>query len=256
MPHFGGDMAKDSPTSTRFSARAWVPSISRATAAKLFLGAVGLVLLGVGAVKFAAAKGDSGTVSLVVAGAVLLITPFLLERIERVSVGATSVDLWLTTQVSEQGAPHAAEILQRTTLGTFAESYALVHAELTGQIYRPARIHLQDLLVNRAASIAQQERFQAQEVRTLFTNGSLVVRVLALGIMQGDISLADAATITAAITDGRSRNEQYQALQLAKRCWHRLSASDKRQIRASIDSEKLTGSRWPLAQEVLNLPYP
>jgi hypothetical protein len=117
-------------------------------------------------------------------------------------------------------------------------------------------VHLQDLLVSRVAHIAQAEKFQAQEVRALFLNGSLVVRVLALGLMQGDISLADVTTIGSAITDGRSRNERCQALRLAKLCWPRLSASGKQQVREAINITGMAepSNSWRKAQEVLSLP--
>jgi hypothetical protein len=76
-------------------------------------------------------------------------------------------------------------ILQRSRLGSFAESYALIHDELTAPDYKAARIHLQDLLVRRAAGVARQEKFEAREVRELFpmVQG---MRVLVLGLMQGD----------------------------------------------------------------------
>ena len=40
--------------------------------------------------------------------------------------------------------------------------------------------------------------------------------------MKGDPSLADGATILAAIADSRSPNEQYQDFELAKLCWPQL----------------------------------
>lgn len=218
--------------------------------------ACGLALLGIGAGKIAVMAGGGGAVTLVIAGAVLLVSPFLLDRVERISVSATSVDMWLYTQVTDQGAPQAAQILQRTDLGSFAESYALIHGELLGRPqYKEARVYLQDLLVDRAASIAQREKFEAREVRALFASGSPVIRVLTLGLMQGDTSLAHLAVITAAVTDGRSRNEQYQGLRLAKLCWPRLSDTEKEKVHTAIRQAGIAESaRWPLAQEVLNLP--
>src|SRR5215472_2818500 len=44
---------------------------------QLLVGAVGLVLLIVGVIKFAGAAGDAGAITLVVAGAVLLLSPFV-----------------------------------------------------------------------------------------------------------------------------------------------------------------------------------
>jgi hypothetical protein len=144
------------------------------------------------------------------------------------------VDLWLTTQVADRGAPEAAAILQRTQLGRFAESYAFVHDELDGE-YLPARVHLQDTLVQYAASVARQEKFEVREVRRLFADGSVVMRVLVLGLMQGDVSLADSDTILSAIRQGRSRNEAFQAMVLAQKYWKRMSSSEQTEIRWAIE---------------------
>jgi hypothetical protein len=243
------------PAEDRRSVRAWWSSIRWPLTARLLVGVVGLALLVLGAVKSGAAAGGTGALTLVVAGAVLLVSPFVLDRIQRVSVSATRVDLWLATQVSDRGAPEAAAILQRTRLGSFAESYALVHDELTGERYSAARIHLQDLLVRRAASVARQEKFDAREVRRLFANGSVVVRVLVLGLMQGDISLADAGTMVSAVTDSRSRNEQYQGLELARICWQRLSPGERKEIRDAIERVNIEPGtdRWDAAQKILSL---
>lgn len=238
------------------SISARLSAVSLTATARLLVGVVGLALLVLGAAKFTAAAGDTGGIALVVAGTILLIIPFVLDRVQHVSVGAARVDLWLTTQVSERGAPEAAAILQRTRLGSFAESYALVHDELTAPEYKAARIHLQDLLVQRAASVARQEKFEASEVQRLFVNGSVVMRVLVLGLMQGDRSLADVSTIVAAVIDGRSRNEQYQGLMLAELCWPRLTTPDRHEVLRAIQRADFEpgSDRWHGAQKVLSLP--
>ena len=241
----------------RHSAWAWLSSVWWLTAARLLVGVVGLALLILGADRFSVAVSDAGAITLVIAGAVLLLSPFVLDRVQRVSVSASSEDLWLTTQVSERGAPETATILQRTRLGSFAESYGPIHDELTAPDYKAARIHLQDLLVQRAAGVVRHEKFEAKEVRRLFANGSVVMRALALGLMQGGRSLADASTITSAVIEGRSRNEQYQGLRLTRLCWPRLPLSDRREIRRAIEQAEMEpgSDRWQLAQEVLSLPY-
>jgi len=105
------------------SARAWLTSVRWPATARLLLGVVGLVLLILGAVKFAGAAGDTGPITLVVAGAVLLVVPFVLDRVQRgPAAAAPRLDPWITTQVSERGAPHTAAVLQRTRLGSLAEA--------------------------------------------------------------------------------------------------------------------------------------
>jgi hypothetical protein len=249
----------DSTVGRRRSLNGWVASVRWAEAARGLVGVAGLALLVVGAVKFAGASGDGGTIALVIVGAILLVCPFVLQRIQRVSVSTSQVDLWLTTQVGDRGAPEAAAILERTQLGRFAESYAFVHGELDGE-YLGARQHLQDVLVGQAANVAEQEKFDAREVRRLFANGSLIVRVLAIGLMQGDTSLADVDTILSAINDGRSRNEQYQAMVLAQKFWTKLSPAEQSDIRWAIGRAKFEpgGDRYRKAQELLGpgLPDP
>jgi hypothetical protein len=249
-------MAMKSPAGWR-SARAWLTSVRWPATARLLLGVVGLVLLILGAVKFAGAAGDTGPITLVVAGAVLLVVPFVLDRVQRgPAAAAPRLDPWITTQVSDRGAPHTAAVLQRTRLGSLAEAYALVHDELAEPEYRSARAHLQDLLVERAASAARQEILDAREVRRLYANGSVVVRVLVLGLMQGDRSLADVPTMAAALLDNRSSHEQYQGLQLARQCWPALSLADRQDVRLAVEQASMEpgSDRWHLAQEVLRLP--
>jgi|HubBroStandDraft_2_1064218.scaffolds.fasta_scaffold203590_2 hypothetical protein len=238
------------------SARAWLASVRWPATARLLLGLVGLALLVLGAIKFAGAAGDTGPIILVVAGVILLVSPFILDRVQRGPATAARLDPWIAAQVSDRGAPQTAAILQRTRLGHLAEAYAVLHDELAEPEYRSARLHLQDLLMERAASTARQEIFEAREVRRLFANGSVVVRVLVLGLMQGDRSLADVPTMTAALLDSRSKNEQYQGLQLARLCWPTLSLSDRQDVRIAIEQAGMEPGcdRWHLAQDVLRLP--
>jgi hypothetical protein len=225
--------------------------------ARLLIGAIGLGLLAAGAVKAFSESGNGGGIVLVVAGALLLLSPFILGRIERLSVTATSLDIQLSREISELGAPKTAEILDRTELAKFAESYSFVHEELRDPRYRDARIHLQDLLVERAAAISRREKMNAPEVRTLFMNGSPMLRVLTLGLMQGDPSLADGATIASAIVDSRSANEQFQGLRLALLCWHNLTRSEQLAIQvATKDNPHIQPGtdRQSLADRLLAFP--
>jgi hypothetical protein len=223
-------------------------------------GVVGLALLGAGAARAVAAGGQSGIIALVVAGAVLILSPFVIDRLESISAGAASIEFRFTQQVIDLGAPRVAEVLQRTALSSFAESYAFVHLELPDDRYHDARVYLQDLLVERSAGIAQSEKLDAREVRALFKDGSVVMRVLALGLMTGDPTLADGSTIAAAIGEFRSKNEQYHALRLAEKCWPWLPKIDRQTIHVVVDQAISTGvitpgsDRRPLAATVLALP--
>ena len=221
------------------------------------IGVIGVGLLVLGAIKAVSASGDTGAVVLIIAGALLLVCPFIIGRIERLSVSTTGLELQLSREISDLGAPKTAQILDRTDLAKFAESYAFIHDELNAPAYRPAKVHLQDLLVARAAAISARDKIDASEARTLFKNGSPMMRVLALGIMQGDPSLADGATIVSAISESRSANEQYQGLKLARLSWNTLSKADKQAIRAAIEASpyiRPDPDRRLLATELLELP--
>ena len=225
--------------------------------APLLLGAAGLILLAAAAARVIYTSSGAGIVTLLVIGAVLLVSPFVVTRFERLSQHKAGFGQELTSEMAEAGAPNAARILDRTDLARFAESCSFVGRELTDPRYTSAQIHLQDLLVQRAADLARQEKFEPAEVRTLFANASPEMRILAIGLMNGDPSLADGATILAAIADPRSANEQYQGLELAKLCWPHLSRSYRSAIQSVIaDSPDIrTGSdRAQIAAELRAMP--
>ncbi len=225
--------------------------------ATLLLGVVGLALLAAAAARVIYTSSGAGIVTLLVIGAVLLISPFVIARVERLSLNSGGYGLQLTREIAEAGAPHAARILEHTDLGRFAESCAAVHAELADPRYDSARAHLQDLLIQRSAALARQEKFEPGEVRTIFANASPAARALALGLMKGDPSLADGATILAAIADPRSAGEQVQGLELAKLCWPQLSKSYRSAIQ-SVIADSAAGDadsdRRRMAAEVRALP--
>lgn len=227
---------------------------------KWILGLAGLILLGAGTVRALAAGGQSGIVILVVAGAVLVLSPFVIDRLESISAGTATIEVRFTRTVADLGAPKVARILQRTGISALAESYTFVHQELPDTRYHDARVFLQDLLVERSAAIAEAEKLDAREVRTLFMEGSVVMRVLVIGLMTGDTGLANGATVASAIREFRSKNEQYHALRLADRCWQLLTTTDRQAIHIAVEQAISGGvippgsDRRPLADTVLARP--
>jgi hypothetical protein len=222
---------------------------------RLLLGVIGLGMLAVGATKVSVAAGSAGATALIVAGTLLIVSPFVIDRVEQFSVSGTGLEIRLTREIGALGAPKTAQILDHSDLGRFAESYALIHEELHDPRYREARVHLQDLLVDRAAALARREKFDASEVRTLFKNGSPMIRVLTLGLMRGDPSLADSATIISAIADSRSGNEQHNGLQLALLCWPKLLKSERYALQAAVTDNPYIypgSNRAPLAEDILS----
>lgn len=204
---------------------------------------MGLLLLSTGVWQTARVpEGGGAVIAVIAAGALLAVSPLVVDRVTALTIGLDGVSVGLVSDI-ERIAPQSAGILRQTELIGLAESYALVHEQLRGEEHHAARVSLQGLLVKRAMSLALRRKFDPTEVRQLFAEGAPVVRVLTLGLMKGDSSLADVDTIRAAITESRSRNEQYQGLLLAEAEWHRLSASDRCLILAAIDAAGIeTGS--------------
>jgi hypothetical protein len=217
----------------------------------------GVVLAGVGAYRVIVSAGGGGGIAAVTAGSLLLVSPFVISRVEQLSVTTSGLNMRLSKDVADAGAPKAARILDRTDLAWYAQSYSFIHEELGAEAYRAAKMHLQDLLVERAAAVARREKFDASEVRTLFRNAAPTMRVLALGLMQGDPSLADGPSIVDAIANSRSANEQYQGLRLTEECWPRLTSAYREAVRAAIEASpqiKTGSSRQALAEKILALP--
>jgi hypothetical protein len=217
---------------------------------------IGLVCLVAGAWGVLAHKAGSGGIALVIIGAVFILISVLIDRLDRISLSHTGLELSLSQQIADQGAPKAAHILDHTELARLAEAYAVIHDELLDPNYVNARIHLQDLLVARAAALARREKFEASEVNTLVRNGAPITRVLALGLMGGDPDLVKAATLASAISRSATRNEQYQALKLATRYWKRFTAAEQAMIHASIDHADMssTSHRYEIAAKLRSLP--
>jgi hypothetical protein len=202
------------------------------------VGIAGLLLLAVGVLLTALDRDGGSVVAVIVVGALLVASPLMIGRLTRLSIGLDGVSLGLASDIA-QIAPRAARILDDSELIGLAESYAFVREELSGTRHHQARVALQDLLVKRAASLALRRKFDATEVRRLFAEGTLIIRVLALGLMKGDPSLADVPTIRAAIAESRSANEQYHGLLLAEQQWYRLPRTDRSALLAAIDETQI-----------------
>ena len=200
---------------------------------------VGLGLLVAAAVDLTLDDGGTALVALVVAGALLLLAPQLLPRLERLVVGASGVELTLAGELARHGAPTTAKLVQQSGLAAHIDAYATAHDELTSPEHRKAKIHLQDRIIDRAAATARRQKFDADEVRRLFADGSPTARVLVLGLMTGDPSLADVDSIASAIGYSRSGNEQYHALRLAQLRWDRLADKDRDRLTRVITSDPL-----------------
>jgi len=66
--------------------------------ATLLLGVVGLALLGAAAARVIYTSSGAGIVTLLVIGAVLLVSPFVIARVERLSINSRGFGLQLTRE--------------------------------------------------------------------------------------------------------------------------------------------------------------
>lgn len=214
---------------------------------------VGVALLGLAARQSLNASGDSSVAVLVIAGALLVICPFVLLRIEKIALSKEGFELTLTKSIAETGAPDTARRIESSGLAKYAEYYSFVHEDLSPPEYKNAKIYLQDKLVARAAALARCQKFDAAEVQKLFKNGTPLFRVLVLGLMKGDPSLVDGSTIESAVIESRTANEQYHGLQLADSNWTMLLPTARHRIvKFAVDDPRITphSDRYPLTQKL------
>ncbi|MEV4283255.1 hypothetical protein [Actinoplanes xinjiangensis] len=180
-------------------------------------------------------------VVLVITGGLLLVSPFVLPHLQALVVGVDGFELRLVREMATHGAPRTARLLANTELAEIAEAYGVIHTQLVGGSFYTVRKQVQDHLVGRAAAFASQRTFDPDEVRVLFPTASGPVRVLLLGLMQGDPRLVDAATLIGAIAVPVTANEQYQALVLAEANLRRFTDAERTELLAAVDGANLGG---------------
>ncbi|MFF0345276.1 hypothetical protein [Kribbella sp. NPDC004875] len=214
---------------------------------------LGGALLVAGIVGLFTGVSEGQLVTVVAAGLLLLVMPSIVDRIRSMKLGAFEVDL--LRQMAET-AKHAAETLERLGMGPELSAYATIYSELRDEQLTPLRGQLMDRILRRVANAAAVEKFDKDEVRDLFVTGSPVVRVLALGLMEGDRSLIDSDVLLEAIRGPLSGNEQYHALKLAYDGWGRLTPADRNQLLAALDHNpklQMGPDRIAVAQQIREL---
>src|SRR5262249_57033024 len=104
-----------------------------------------------------------------IAGGVLLVGAQVLDRLESLKVSASGVELTLTREIADLGAPKTAALLETAGLTSYMASYEFIRDELLAdEQYEGARIKLQDALVGRASAIARTQKLDVKEVRRMF----------------------------------------------------------------------------------------
>ncbi|MFF0373865.1 hypothetical protein [Actinoplanes missouriensis] len=215
---------------------------------------IGLItLVAAGWKIYFAADPGAALIALVIIGAVLLISPFVLPYLQAIAVNADGFELRLVREIAAQGAPETARLLNHTELAEIAEAYGVVHTQLAGDAFKETRTQVQDQLVNRASAFARQRNFDPEEIKQLFPKATAGVRVLLLGLMKGDPRLIDATTLTSAIAMPVTANEQYHALELAEKNLRHFTDADRAALRAALDEADLgppTSGRRMIASRI------
>lgn len=204
------------------------------------VGGVGVIVLAAAGWKtFFSPEPGAALVVVVITGALLLVSPFLLPHAETLMVGVAGFELRLVRQMAQGGAPQTARLLNNTELAEIAEAYGVVHTQLVGGTFYTVRKQLQDHLVTRAAAFASQRTLDPAEIKALFPTASGPVRVLLLGLMQGDPRLVDVAALAEGISTPVTRNEQFQALMLVLTHLRRFNETERATLMAAVDSADL-----------------
>jgi hypothetical protein len=204
------------------------------------VGGVGAVILAVAGWKtFFSSDPGAALIVLVITGGLLLISPFLLPRLEALVLGADGFELRLVREMAQHGAPETARLLDNTELAEIAEAYGVIHTQLIGGTFYTVRKQVQDHLVTRAAAFASQRTFNPDEIKLLFPTASGPVRVLLLGLMLGDPRLVDVATLAEGISVPVTRNEQFQALVLVLTHLRRFTEAERATLMAAVDGADL-----------------
>ena len=172
----------------------------------------------------------------VIAGALLLVTPLIVDRLEALTIGADGVALQLTSHI-EKVAPESAAILKQNNLTTELETYAYVYSKLPTPAHRDARVELLDGILADVTATARSRKYDPAEVKLLFADGTPVMRMLALALMEGDPRLLDHEALRSAVLTSASGNEQYHGLLLAKANWSRLPAALQDELKAAMEQD-------------------
>ena len=205
---------------------------------------VGLACVGIGTDAIFMKLSIGGSTAVLVVGAGFVLASFFADRLTSLTVGASGISITLASDVRDAGAPCTARLLEKSSVGVeldaLASAYALVHSELSGRAgddLKRARVVLQDRLVERAKYLATLTKLPKDEVRRIFEAGSPVLRVLALGFMQGDPSLAIPSIVREAVGTSRTANEQYHGLRLAELLVPRMSPADRSVLEKVISED-------------------
>ena len=213
----------------------------------------GLALLVAAIVALFVNSDDAALIPVLAAGFLLVLTPAVVDRLR--SRRAGHFEIHLIGQIAAN-ARKSAEALRRLGMDRELDAYATIYNELRGPELVVVRDEVLDRIVQRVANASVIEKFDKDEVKELFVHGSPIVRVLALGLMEGDLSLVDSSVLLDAIDRSLTGNEQYHALKLVRNGWGWLSPEERGRLLSVIDADpriQRGPSRSALAQQIREL---
>jgi hypothetical protein len=214
---------------------------------------IGGALLVAGLVGLFTGVGQGPLITVLAAGLLLVIMPSIVDRIRRLKLGEFEVHL--VRQIAAT-ARKTADTLRALGMEKQLDAYATIYTELRGPELKAVRGEILDRIVQRVANASAVEKFDKDEVRELFFTGSPIVRVLALGLMEGDLSLLDGDVLHEAISRSLTGNEQYHALRIVRNGWGRLGPDERTRLLAEIDTNRQVGAgpdRRAVAEQIREL---
>jgi len=214
---------------------------------------VGCALLVAAIVALFVGTDESLLIPILAAGFLLVLMPAVVDRLR--SLRAGHFEIQLVHQIAAN-ARQSAEILRRLGMEHELDAYATIYTELRGPDLNDVRGQVLDRIVQRVSNASVVEKFDRGEVKDMFMNGSPIVRVLALGLMEGDLSLIDSQVLLEGVNRSLTGNEQFHALRLVLNGWGRLSPDQRTELRAAIDSNpqiRQGRGRSELAQRIREL---
>jgi hypothetical protein len=194
-----------------------------------------------------------GLIAVLAAGVVLVLLPSVVGRLRKFKAG--QFEIQLMEQIASK-ARKSAEMLRRLGMESELNAYAAIYAEMRGPELQNVRGQVLDRVVQRVSNASAVEKFDQAEIKNLFTHGAPIVRVLALGLIEGDLSLIDSGVLLEAISKPLTGNEQYHALKIVLYGWGRLTPDERTELRAAINSGpqiEAGPGRAALAQQIREL---
>ena len=243
------------PSQSRRARQPWAESAGKRldVIARIACLSAGLALLVAAIVALFVDSDDAALIPVLAAGFLLVLTPAVVDRLR--SRRAGYFEIHLIGQIAAN-ARKSADALRRLGMDRELDAYATIYNELRGPELVVVRGEVLDRIVQRVANASVIEKFDKDEVKELFLHGSPIVRVLALGLIEGDLSLIDSSVLLDAIDRSLTGNEQYHALKLVRNGWGWLSPDERGRLLSVIEADpqiQRGPSRSALAQQIREL---